>query len=188
MVFEPVESRSDALEEARLHFLHRGRSQRSLKSKFFERFHILRRRLSLVYYPLWIGRYQYRNRGYQVVVDGVKGNVLYGKAPGNIFFRAAMLVGGMAAGTFLLVNGTAIAGFAMANSDDGEGFFLILLPIVFGIALIAAGYRAFRYGEEVESIQQAAKKATLAGRGGSKDLFSTGLNLLEEMSEFNKLS
>ena len=188
MVFEPVESRSDALEEARLHFLHRGRSKRTLKSKFFEKFHILRRRLSLVYYPLWVGRYQYRNRSYQVVVDGVKGSVLYGKAPGNIFFRAAMLVGGMAAGTFLLVNGTAIAGFALANSDDGEGFFLILLPIVFGLGLIVTGYRKFRYGEEVESIQQAAKKAALAGRGESKGLFATGLNLLEEMSEFDNLS
>ena len=158
-----------------------GRSQRALKSKFFEKFHILRRRLSLVYYPLWIGRYQYRNRSYQVVVDGVKGSVLYGKAPGNIFYRAAMLVGGMAAGTFLLVNGTAIAGFILANADDGDGFFLILLPIVIGLGLIAGGYRKFRYGEEVESIQQGAKKAALAGRGESKGLFSTGLKLIDEI-------
>jgi hypothetical protein len=188
MVFEPVESRSDALEEARLHFLHRGRSKRSLKSKYFEKFHVLRRRLSLVYYPLWVGRYQYRNRNYQVVVDGVRGSVLYGKAPGNIFYRAAMLVGGMAAGTFLLVNGTAIAGIVLANADDGDGFFLILLPIVIGLGLIVGGYRKFRYGEEIESIQAGAKKAALAGRGESKGLFSTGLKLIEEMSGFDDLT
>ena len=102
MVFEPVESPSEALNEAEQHFIHRGQTMRKLKQRYFEKFHLLRRQLSLVYYPLWIARYQYRDRSYQVVVDGVSGDVLYGKAPGNVFYRAAMLVGGMASGTFLL--------------------------------------------------------------------------------------
>jgi hypothetical protein len=96
MVFEPVESRDEALTEARSHFLYRGRAKKQLRQKFFEKFHFLREKLSLVYYPLWVARYEYRGRNYQVVVDGVNGKVLYGKAPGNIFYRALVLIGGMA--------------------------------------------------------------------------------------------
>jgi hypothetical protein len=185
MVFEPVESRSNALEEAMLHFIHRGQSKRSLKQKYFEKFHILRQRLSLVYYPLWVARYRYRNRGYQVVVDGVEGKVLYGKAPGNIFYRAAMLVGGVAAGTFILVNGTLITGLIISNSDDSDGIGILLLPIAIGIALVVAGYRRFRYGEEVEKIQKSARKLALGRRSTSGGLlagsFSTIVQELAKM-------
>lgn len=185
MVFEPIESRSEALEEAKLHFIYRGRRKRSLKTTFFEKFHLLRRKLSLVYYPLWVARYQYRNRSYQVVVDGVRGDVLYGKAPGNILYRAAMLALGMASGTFILVNGTIIAGLVLANSGDEDSLLLILLPIVAGIGLIAAGYRKFRYGEEVESMQEAAKKAALSRDDEPGGWFSLGKSLIKEISDLD---
>ncbi len=182
MVFEPVESRSEALEEARLHFTHRARSKRSLKKKYFERFHLLRQQQTIVYYPLWVARYQYKKRSYQVVVDGVDGEVLYGKAPGNIFYRAIMLVVGMAAGTFILVNGTILAGTFATASDEGESLGLLCLPIVIGLSLIALGYRRFRYGEEVETMQKGAKKADLGTRS-SGGLFSGGLKMLEEYTD-----
>jgi hypothetical protein len=201
MVFEPSESHSDALEEAGRHFTYRGRQKQSLRTKFFEKFHFLRQRLSIVYYPLWVSRYEYHKRNYQVVVDGVDGRILYGKAPGNIFYRAAALVGGLAAGNFILVNGTLLAGTIIDSSDDGDGLALIFVPIALGIGLIAAGYRAFRYGEEVEEIQKGARKAALAGEadsgklmsaltggllGGSGDvqeLMRSGMSVLEELSE-----
>jgi DNA-directed RNA polymerase subunit RPC12/RpoP len=188
MIFEPVESPSEALEEARQHFIYRGQSKLSLKQKYFEKFHMLRQRLSIVYYPLWIARYRYRERSYQVVIDGVSGEVLLGKAPGNIFYRAAMLVGGMALGTFLLVNGTIVAGGLLSNSSsDNDGCGIILLPIALGIGLVVAGYRRFRYGEEVESIQQSARKARLAG-DRPKGLFSTGFDLIDGLSDLSDLS
>ncbi len=183
MVFEPVESRSEALDEARMHFTHRARSKRSLKKKYFERFHLLRRRQTIVYYPLWVARYQYKKRSYQVVVDGVGGEVLYGKAPGNIFYRAIMLVVGMAAGTFILVNGTILAGTAAAASDDGEAFGLLCLPVAIGFGLIALGWRRFRYGEEVETMQKGAKKADLGKRGSGGGLLPGGLRILEEFTD-----
>lgn len=186
MVFEPVESRSEALQEAISHFSHRGRSKRSLQRKYFEKFHFLRQRFSLVYYPLWIARYSYRDRSYQVVVDGTNGKVLYGKAPGNIFYRAAMLVGAMAAGTFILVNGTVLAGLAVANSDDGDGLAFLLVPIAIGVGLIAAGYRKFRYGEEVEQMQKSAKKALLGRQTGGEGLYSLGRTLLESGFDLNR--
>ena len=200
MVFEPSESRTDALAEAGQHFTHRGRRKQSLRTKFFEKFHFLRQRLSIVYYPLWVSRYDYHKRNYQVVVDGVNGRILYGKAPGNIFYRAAALVGGLAAGNFILVNGTLLAGTLIGNSDEDGSFLFILMPIALGIGLIVAGYRAFRYGEEVEEIQKGARKAAMANdsggegllsafTGGSSDmeeLMRSGMSVLEELSEMKR--
>jgi DNA-directed RNA polymerase subunit RPC12/RpoP len=185
MVFEPSESRTEAMAEAERHFTYRARSKKRLKRKFFEKFHFLRPQLSLVYYPLWITRYEYRKRNYQVVVDGVKGEVLYGKAPGNIFYRAAALVVGMALGNLILVNGTILALLLLSGSSDDEGALLLLLiPLAIGLALIVAGYRAFRYGEEVEEMQAEARKARLAGWRSkkSKGLLDSGLSFVEELS------
>ncbi len=197
MVFDPAESHSDALNEARLHFTFRGRQMRSLRQKFFEKFHFLREQLSIVYYPLWVVRYSYRQRSYQVVVDGKRGQILYGKAPGNILYRAAALVAGMALGNLILVDGTALAGWIAAGSEDGDAAGIVLVPIALGLGLIAMGYRAFRYGEEVEEIGAQHKKARLASGSGSgfeglpeamkegdiSKLLQTGLSFVEEMAE-----
>jgi hypothetical protein len=183
MIFEPSESPTDALAEAESHFLHNARGKRSLRSKFYEKVHALHPHLSLVYYPLWVARYEYRRRNYQVVVDGVSGKILYGKAPGNIFYRAAMLVLGMMFGNLLLVNGTILAFMLFAESSDDEGGFLICAPIVFGLALIFAGYRAFRYGEEVEERPKEAQKAKMAGEGGRSLTDMISISSLEEGME-----
>lgn len=195
MVFEPSESPTEAMQEAEQHFVYRGRGKRSLRSKYFEKFQLLHPRLSLVYYPLWVARYEYKKRSYQVVVDGVNGEVLYGKAPGNSLYRAAMLVLGLAFGNLVLVNGTLIMATALLGSDDSEGGWLVVLPILIGIGLIVAGYRAFRYGEEVEEIDDENKKAAtvanpqarltnlLQGGGDPDEMLSMGMRFLDEMSE-----
>jgi hypothetical protein len=185
MVFEPIESPHDALDEARRHFEYQGRQKKTLKQVFFEKFHILRKKFSLVYYPLWVARYQYRDRNYQVVVDGVDSKVLYGKAPGNALYRAAMLVSGMAIGNFILVNGTIIAGRIMVESADEDSFFLLALPAAVGLGLIVAGYRKFRFGEEVETIQKSARKAILSRGDESRGLLSSGMKLFEDAADLN---
>jgi hypothetical protein len=182
LVFEPVESQREAAEEAEMNFRHRSR--RRLKRQFFERIHILRRRLSLVYFPLWVARYEYHKRQYQVVIDGRRGKVLYGKAPGNILYRAAMLVLGMAVGNFVLINGTVIAGLVISGGDD-DSIALLLIPILLGIGLMIAGYRRFRHGEEVEYRQKEARKAPLGRSAQGQDLLSGGLELLDELSDLD---
>lgn len=197
MVFEPSESRSDALLEAEQHFAYRARAKRSMRSRYFEKFHLLRQRLSIVYYPLWVARYEYKKRNYQVVVDGVQEKVLYGKAPGNVFYRAAALVLGMALGNLTLINGTALMVTIIGNSEDGEGGLLVFLPILIGIGLIVWGYRAFRYGEEVEELAQSSRKAVASGGPRKRltalangeeidDLMNTGLKFLEEMASSSR--
>lgn len=153
MVFEPVGSISDARSASADDFSKRVRDMSSLDriSQSFVRF--VGQRFGLVYYPLWVLRYLYRGRVFQVVVDGHSGGVLYGKAPGSTFYRAAVLVGGMAAGAFLAVDGAAFA-FYLASQTKGDG---ALALAVGGLALLGGGftlmrkaYHAFRYGEQYE--------------------------------------
>jgi len=155
MVFEPTGSQTEAHESARAGWMARSRNQSGLDriAQTFLRF--LREALSLVYYPLWVARYTYRNRAYQVVVDGQNGKVLYGKAPGNIFFRALMLVGGTAFGSFVLVDGLALAFVIVASSNDEDSFGALAIPVAAGAALIYGGYRLFRWGEEIEHKEKA---------------------------------
>lgn len=153
MVFEPVGSASQALESAQEEFSARVHKAAKLDrvAQVFIRF--ISQRFGLVYYPLWVLRYLYRQRAFQVVVDGYSGQVLFGKAPGNTLYRAAVLIGGMALGALLAIDGSALA-FALganANSDDGSGFLIAgLVALVAGFGLMGAAYRSFRYGEQFE--------------------------------------
>jgi hypothetical protein len=161
MVFEPVGSVSEARAEAEEDFSERVRASARLDrvSQIFMR--TLRPRFGLVYYPLWVLRYHYRGRSFQVLVDGYAGKVLYGKAPGNTLYRAAVLVGGMALGALLAVDGAAAAaGLGVQLGDDGEFLFAVaLIALVAGAGLMAAAYRAFRHGEQFEYRTHAGKPA-----------------------------
>jgi DNA-directed RNA polymerase subunit RPC12/RpoP len=153
MVFEPTGSETDASEGAQQTWEKRAHDKSGLDHIGQAMLRFLRRTLALVYYPLWVARYTYRNRAYQVVVDGYSGRVLYGKAPGNIYYRALMLVGGTGLGAFVLVDGLALAFTLMSSSrrSSGSGGLVLLgLPVVVGAALIYGGYRLFRWGEEIE--------------------------------------
>ena len=187
MIFEATESSTEAAAEAATYFQQAARSKKSLSTTYLEKFHMLRQRLSLVYYPLWVARYQYRNRSYQVVVDGVNNKILYGKAPGNILYRAGALVVGMAVGNLLLVHGTAFAFQVLryASDSDSDAWAILLIPPVLGILAIAQGYRSFRYGEEVEQIDREARKAVKKTEGFSwTSLLSEGINLNQEVKKW----
>ena len=182
MVFEPTESRDDALSEADAFFAHEGKYKRVLKQILFDKFHFLRRQQSLIYYPLWIVRYSYKERSYQAVADGVSGEILYGKAPGNIWYRALMLTGAMALGNFLLVNGTMFALRIAALAEDlDEAAALVVLPAALGLGAIVAGYRAFRFGEMVEMRASGTRKA-LEKRSKNGTL-KQGMKVLDDLSE-----
>jgi DNA-directed RNA polymerase subunit RPC12/RpoP len=153
MVFEPVGSSIQAKQMAEGYYKTRVDQQLNLDriNQTFIRF--VRQRRGLVYYPLWVLRYLYRGRYFQVVVDAHSGHVLYGKAPGNTLYRAAMLVGGMALGALLAVDASAAAFFvgAKAGGDGSDIFILIGLALLAGgLGLMWQSYRTFRYGEQYE--------------------------------------
>ena len=147
MVFEPVGPASEAFGRGKVHFDNRVRQKAGLDriAQVFTR--IVRARQALVYYPLWVMRYTFRGRSFQVVVDGFNGEVLYGKAPGNTLYRAAALVGGMLLGSLVGVNGPMLA-LRMEDSDGAVEGALVALAI--GGVLMFGSYRIYRYGEHYE--------------------------------------
>jgi hypothetical protein len=157
LVFEPVGSSSDAKAYAEQEFQERVRKGAKLDriGQVFVRLTAWQE--SIVYYPLWVLRYGYHGRSFQVVVDGFSGEVLYGKAPGSVFYRAAVLVGGTALGALVAVDASAAA-FASAGSssnDDALGAILLgLFLLVAGFGIQYAAYRAFRFGEHYEFRQK----------------------------------
>jgi hypothetical protein len=153
LVFEPMGALSKARSSGEIYFEDSVHEMANLDriSQVFVRF--LAQRMGLVYFPLWVTRYRFRERTYQVVVDGTSGKVLYGKAPGNTFYRAAMLVGGMALGAFLAVDVSSLV-IWFATQGDGDDIFSLLLVglglIGFGISVMISAYRRFRHGEIFE--------------------------------------
>jgi hypothetical protein len=150
MVFEPVTAGGAAWAEASLAIDEDVRAEAKLDQIASAHIHRIGGRRALVYYPLWVARYTFRDRSYQVVVDGADGKVLYGKAPGNIWFRAAALIAGFAVGALILVDGTALASQVVIHSDDSDSAALLCLPPVLGGAIMLAAYRRFRFGELLE--------------------------------------
>jgi hypothetical protein len=150
LVFEPVNSFSEARETAEQQFQEQVQRKANLDrlSQLFMR--TLRNRYGLVYHPLWVMRYLYRGRVFQVVVDGYSGKVLYGKAPGNTIYRAAVLVLGMALGAFLAIDVPAFLLSALGDGNGGGVLMFALSAFVAGLGIMFASYRAFRYGEEYE--------------------------------------
>jgi DNA-directed RNA polymerase subunit RPC12/RpoP len=161
MVFEPLDSISEAESAGKNEFNQRVNETADLDriSQVFIR--LLKLRMGLVYYPLWVLRYRFRGRTFQVVVDGRLGKVLYGKAPGNTYYRAAVLIGGMALGSFLVVDISALVVWFAIQQEGDSIFALIVLGLAMvgiGIRIMRQAYRRFRHGEEYEYRQQKPKK------------------------------
>jgi DNA-directed RNA polymerase subunit RPC12/RpoP len=178
LVFEPVGSNSNARSAADKDFRDRIRSRANLSrlSQVFAR--IVRPRLGLVSYPLWVLRYVYRERTFQVVVDGYAGKVLFGKAPGNTLYRAAMLVGGISFGAVIAINLPALILSASSSHSDNPFVFAIGAFAV-GIGLMWAGFRAFRYGEEYIYRSGPKNFSTFIGGDTLKDIGSV-VSVLEK--------
>ena len=176
MVFEPTSSPVEALEQSRLYFENetRGKAYLERVSQSFVR--IVRPRQGLVFYPLWVIRYAYHGRDFQVVVDAFSGEVLYGKAPGNVYYRAAVLVGGMAAGSFIAVD---LGGLALqGNNRSGEFGFGLLVA---GIVLMYFSFRKYRYGEHYEFRRKFAGSA-----GGGMQFPNSTQQVMDVMQTLEK--
>ncbi|HZK60540.1 MAG TPA: hypothetical protein VFC41_00600 [Anaerovoracaceae bacterium] len=148
MVFEPVGSCDEAFKNAKIEFENviKNKIKGGMDEQTQLSLHIFRPRKALVYYPLWVLRYTYQGRAFQVVIDGYNGDVLFGKAPGNSVYRAAALVFGMALGSFLMID---VPIFFLRFSDDPEITFATIIFVV-GLIIMVTGWRIFRYKEHFE--------------------------------------
>lgn len=147
MMFNIVSSEKEISEYAKNDFASYARATANVDRVSFEHYDLVRDDLNIVYYPLWVVRYVFQNRTYQVVVDGQDGTICYGKAPGNNLFRAVTGIFGVAAGMYFL---TLFGAFSIASSSGKGAFAAYIFSAVLGVFIIKWGYKKFRYGGEIE--------------------------------------
>jgi len=141
LVFPPtgseVEIRDAALQAFKKEADPRGRMKRV---RFFW-LETLGERLTIIHYPLWVVRYRFESRAYQVLVDAQDGRVAYGKAPGNDLYRAASMVLTQIAAAFV-----ATTAIQMGVIDD---WVPLVLLVLFCVWILSFGWKRFRWGGEV---------------------------------------
>jgi hypothetical protein len=150
--FEATTSATDARAQGETAIRNLARQSAGVPNITFEKIHVIPRYLGLVFYPVWIGRYEYAGRSYFATVDGVTGQTISGRAPGDPLYRAAIMTGGSAAGGLMTGMG---ALFGMAGSDIGWGL------AVAGIIIFGVSWMFFRHGSEV--VEGDIPKAYLGG-------------------------
>ncbi len=106
----------------------------------YQRMHVIPKFLVMIFYPIWMCRYTYRGRTYFATMDGVTGNILSGRAPGDPLYQSLALVGGC-------VGGGALAGVSLSLVPYSPVFGV--LGIIGGILIFAIAFLFFRHGSEV---------------------------------------
>lgn len=166
MVFPVTGSEREVMQAALESFKLAADPAGGLKRVRFRFLETLRERLSVVYYPLWVVRYRFKQRSYQILIDAEDGTLAYGKAPGNDLYRALMLVGTQATAAFL--GTTALQWF-------GGSLTPLLFVGAIALGILYWGWRKFRYGGVVEEGSGIEREAGLeealreAGRVRSPD-------------------
>jgi len=107
----------------------------------------VRRRIAVVYYPMWVIRYSFRNQTYQALVDAEDGSLAYGKAPGNHLYRALSLVGACAGASFIGTTVLQHMGSLLRSENALMGLGMLGLVLA---GFVAWGFRQFRQGGVVE--------------------------------------
>lgn len=147
MVFKPSRSLEEAAAALGERALEEIKRENRLDHVSFSWLAQVRRRVALVYYPLWVLRYGFRGQTYQVLIDAEDGSLAFGKAPGNHVYRAFSLVASCAGACFV---GTTIlqhAGSLLRSENGLVGLGLIGLVVA---GVVYWGYSQFRYGGVVE--------------------------------------
>lgn len=137
MVFPPTGSEAEIRAAARNRVSSSADPGQGLKRVRFRFLETLRERFSLIYYPLWIIRYRFEGRSYQILIDAEDGSLVYGKAPGNDLYRALTMVLSQAAALFVA---TTIVRLIGANL----GGLAVMGAVVLGA--LWWGWTKFRHG------------------------------------------
>lgn len=160
MVFRPSRSLDEIGERLRKRAIADAERANRLDRVSFSWLSSVRRRVTLVYYPMWVIRYGFRGRTYQILIDAEDGALAYGKAPGNHLWRAFCVVASCAGASFIGTTLLQHAG-AILQSDDGfKGIIFVGLALA---GLVYWGYRQFRHGGVVEEGTGLAKGKTELG-------------------------
>lgn len=144
--FETTTSKDDALKDAKDEAVSQARANAGVSHITFERIHAFPKAMSIIYYPIWVVRYSYRNRMYMATVDGVTGRVLSGRAPGDPLFQSLAITVGSAVGGIAAAGGILAAGLASGSNNSG---YVAIGGLILGAAVLFFTYRFFRNGSEI---------------------------------------
>jgi len=139
--FEATTSKDDAVARAKNEALSKAKSSARVPHVTFERLHVFPRSLTMLYYPVWVVRYSYHDRMYMDTVDGVTGQVLSGRAPGDPLFQSMAMTGGA------VVAGLIAAGSIIASESAGD-WRIGGVGLAIGLVVLFLAYRFFRHGSE----------------------------------------
>jgi len=137
--FESTTSKDDAVAHSKMDALDRTLASAHVPNVTFKKLHVLPRKLSLIYYPIWVVRYSYKERMYMNTVDGVTGTVLSGRAPGDPLYQALAATAGASIG------GLVGAGGILLSDVDPR---ITIACLVGGAIILAVSYLFFRHGSE----------------------------------------
>ncbi|HEX2253294.1 MAG TPA: hypothetical protein VHQ65_08500 [Thermoanaerobaculia bacterium] len=155
MVFPPTRSEAAAFQAALAEFRQQNDPGKGLERVRFRFLETVRERLTVVYYPLWLVRYHFRGRAYQVLVDAEDGTLAFGKAPGNALYRAVVLVAAEAALCFA-------GSMLLHHAGDAAGALAVVGAV--GALLLAWAWKRFRYGGVVEEGSGIRRRPARLGR------------------------
>lgn len=153
MTFGVLTSPTDIVEMCDEKFIDWGENSAGVKRTTFKKLHLVARNLSIVYYPLWVIRYQYRHRIYQATADAESGQLLYGRAPGNNLYRVGVFLASTAAANFIITT-------VLRNASDLDFELIVGLFLLCGF-FVFFGFRKLRYGGEVLKEQSKGKGAAI---------------------------
>ncbi len=140
-VYEATTSKDDARrmgeEEIKKWILMEARIENITFHKEF----VIPKGFTLLYYPVWIIRYDYKEKMYFLTVDGVTGQVLSGRAPGDPLWQSLVIGAGATVGGIL----AGLSPLAFYYDQGRLGTLMIML----GVIIFGAAYYFFRYGSEI---------------------------------------
>jgi hypothetical protein len=156
--FETTSSSDDARKQAETEAVAYARKKANVPHITFESIQAIPRGMSIIYYPIWVVRYSYRERMYMTSVDGVSGEVLSGRAPGDPLYQSLAItlgssLGGIASAAGLLIGMEAESGYP------------VIIGLAFGIGMFYFAYRFFRSGSEIVEGEFSGKKGFQAPSG-----------------------
>lgn len=169
MVYPPAGSESGVRAAALEELKSSSDPSRGLERVRFRYLETLRSRLSVIYYPLWLVRYRFLGRSYQILVDAEDGSIAYAKAPGNDLYRASVAVIAQAIVLFLATTILQLGG--------GSPEVLGATAVATMVAMIW-GWRKFRHGGVVVEGTGVASDSLLR-TGLQEVLGARGLSILE---------
>lgn len=152
--FETTTSVDDARKRAEAEAIELARRSAGVPHVTFERIFTVPRNMSVIYYPIWVVRYSYRERMYVITVDGVTGQVLSGRAPGDPLYQSLAITGGSAAAGIIGGGGLLLAVY---GGGENSAYFA-LAGLAIGLAILFVTYRFFRHGSEISEGEFAHKK------------------------------